>query len=117
MKAVTALGLLTNSSQSAFMCEFCFSQYFLHLTSVDSWLSLAQPFSHRLGNHSVEKVIGLLHLIVQHLHALFQLTGLLLLLHSEEEARGQNELHSTISAADLGREALGLTESLQPYFA
>lgn len=54
------------------------------LTGVHSWLSFAQPFSHRFGNHPVEKVIRLLHLIVQHLHALFQLTGLLLLLHSKE---------------------------------
>lgn len=54
------------------------------LTGVHSWLSFAQPFSHRFGNHPVEKVVRLLHLIVQHLHALFQLTGLLLLLDSKE---------------------------------
>lgn len=40
------------------------------LTSVYSWLSFAQPLCHWLGNHPVQKVISLLHLIVQHFHAL-----------------------------------------------
>lgn len=53
------------------------------LTSVYSRLSFAQPLCHWLGNHSVKEVICLLHLIVQHLHALFELAGLLLLLYSD----------------------------------
>lgn len=62
------------------------------LTSVHSRLSFAQSFSHWLGNHSVQEVISLLHLIVQHLHALLQLTGLLLLLRSQCEIRQKHNV-------------------------
>lgn len=55
-----------------------------NLTSVDSRLSFAQPLCHWFGNHPIEKVIRLLHLIVQHLHALLQFTRLLLLLYSQQ---------------------------------
>lgn len=54
------------------------------LTSVYSRLSFAQPFSHWLWNHPVQEVVGFLHLVVQHLHALLQLTGLFLLLQSQQ---------------------------------
>lgn len=79
------------------------------LTSVYSWLSFAQPFSHWLGNHPVQKVISLLHLVVQHLHTLLQLAGLLLLLHSKWVISQNNtvSLHflhfrSSGTLADLG---------------
>lgn len=51
-----------------------------NLTCVHCRLSLAQPLSYRFGNHSVQQVICLLHLIIQHLHALLQLARFLLLL-------------------------------------
>lgn len=76
------------------------------LTGVHSWLSFAQPFSHRFRNHPVEKVVCLLHLIVQHLHTFFQLTGLLLLLQSKE-----TRFHlSVIWDIQLGETGLGATQ-------
>lgn len=67
------------------------------LTSVYSRLSFAQPFCHWLGNHPVQKVVSLLHFIVQHLHTLLQLTGLLLLLHSQQGTGTENTESESLS--------------------